>query len=50
MNSKKKKNTYTCVLEEAAVAPDTSSAAEGDLDSSSEVTSCFAGALSSAMD
>lgn len=39
--------TYTCVLEVAAVAPDTSSVAEGDLDSSQE-TSGFAGALSSA--
>lgn len=36
------------MLEAAAVAPDTSSVAEGDLDSSSEETSGFAGALSSA--
>lgn len=40
--------TYTGVLEEAAVAPDTSSAAGRALDSPSEETSCFAGALSSA--
>lgn len=36
------------MLEEAAIAPDTSSAAGRDLDSSSEETSCFEGALSSA--
>lgn len=41
--------TYTGVLEEAAVAPDTSSAAGRALDSSSEETSCFEGALSSAV-
>lgn len=35
-------------MDAVAVAPDTSSVAEGDLDSSSEETSLFAGALSSA--
>ena len=40
--------TYKGVLDEAAVAPDTPSAAERALDSSSEETSCFEGALSSA--
>lgn len=36
------------MLEEAAVTPDTSSAAGRALDSPSEETSCFVGALSSA--
>lgn len=43
-----KNNTYICVLEDATVKPDTSSAAVQVLDSSSDKTSCFDGALSSA--
>lgn len=45
-----KNNTYICVLEDATVKPDTSSAAEQVLDFSSDKTSCFDGALSSAME
>lgn len=45
-----KNNTYICVLEDATVKPDTSSAAVQVLDSSSDKTSCFDGALSSAME
>lgn len=43
-------NTYICVLEDATVKPDTSSAAVQVLDSFSDKTSCFDGALSSAME
>lgn len=45
-----KSSTYICVLEDATVKPDTSSAAVQVLDSSSDKTSCFGGALSSAME
>lgn len=41
-------STYTCVLEDATVEPDTSSAAVQVLDSSSDKASCFDEALSSA--
>lgn len=41
---------YKCVLEDATVEPDTSSAAVQVLDSSAGKTSCFDDALSSAME
>lgn len=44
------KTAYICVLEDATVEPDASSAAVQVLDSSSGKTSCFDEALSSAME
>lgn len=44
------KTAYICVLEDATVEPDTSSAAVQVLDSSSGKTSCSDEALSSAME